>query len=96
MKATYKFSVEAYYKIYENLVDYKNGAQLIFRRQYRNRAAPRPGSGLWLGVYSLKRQLGVGNRLVELHLVSEVSLQVDKGETPDEWINDGRMVPDQL
>ena len=83
----YKFSVEGYYKVYQNLVDYKNGAQLIFEDNIETELLP--GQGVAYGLeFMVEKQIGAVTGWVS-YTLSRSRLQVDRGETPDEWINNG-------
>ena len=86
-EGTYKVSVEGYYKIYENLVDYKNGANLIFEDNIETELLS--GQGLAYGLeFMIEKQVGAVTGWLS-YTLSRSRLQVDKGETPDEWINNG-------
>ncbi len=84
---TYKLSAETYYKSYQNLVDYKNGAELIFNDNIETELLP--GRGKSYGIeLMLEKQVGKLTGWLS-YTLSKTQIQVDKGPTPDEWINDG-------
>lgn len=83
----FKLSLESYYKIYENLVDYKNGANLIFEDNIETQLMAGQGRAYGLE-FMFEKQLGQVTGWVS-YTLSRSELQVNKGLTPDEWINNG-------
>jgi len=83
----FKLSLESYYKNYQNLVDYKNGANLIFEDNIETELLTGRGRAYGLELM-FEKQVGVVTGWVS-YTLSRSELQVDKGATPREWINDG-------
>ncbi len=90
-EGTYKLSLETYYKIYENLVDYKNGANLIFEDNIETQLLAGQGRAYGLE-FMFEKQVGKITGWVS-YTVARTEMQVDKGVTPDEWINNGAWYP---
>lgn len=84
---TYKFSVEGYYKNFQNLVDYKNGANLIFADNIETELLTGRGRAYGLELM-FEKQVGNFTGWIS-YTLSRTERQVDKGPDPAEWINDG-------
>jgi hypothetical protein len=83
----YLLTAEAYYKDYQNLIDYKNGAQLIFTDHIETELLNGRGRAYGLELMFEKKQ-GKLTGWVS-YTLSRTERQVDRGADPAEWINDG-------
>ncbi len=84
---TYILTAETYYKDYQNLIDYKNGAQLIFTDYIETELLPGRGRAYGLELM-FEKKAGKLTGWVS-YTLSRTERQVDKGSDPTEWINDG-------
>lgn len=81
------FSLEAYYKDFQNLVDYKNGANLIFADYIETELLTGRGRAYGLELM-LEKKVGAFTGWLS-YTLSRTERQVDRGPKPSEWINNG-------
>jgi hypothetical protein len=82
----YELSVESYYKDFQNIVDYRNGADLIFNETIETEILPGIGRSYGLEFYLRKQQGRITGWLS--YTLSKTELKVE-GATPDLAINAG-------
>jgi hypothetical protein len=81
------FSMEAYYKDFQELVDYKNGANLIFADYIETELLTGRGRAYGLEIM-LEKKIGAFTGWIS-YTLSRTERQVDRGSEPSEWINYG-------
>ena len=84
---TYTISAEAYYKDFKNLIDYKNGANLIFTDYIETELLNGRGRAYGLELM-LEKKVGKFTGWIS-YTLARTERQVDRGADPTEWINDG-------
>lgn len=90
MDNQYELSLEAYYKDFQNIVDYRNGAELIFNETIETEILAGVGRSYGLEVYLRKQQGKITGWLS--YTLSKTELKVD-GVSPNLAINAGEWYP---
>ena len=83
----YTLSVEAYYKDFQNIIDYKNGANLIFTDYIETELLNGKGRAYGLELM-FEKKVGKLTGWIS-YTLARTERQVDRGPDPTEWINDG-------
>lgn len=86
----YELSLESYYKDFQNIVDYRNGAELIFNETIETEILAGIGRSYGLEVYLRKQQGKITGWLS--YTLSKTELKVD-GVSPSQAINAGEWYP---
>jgi hypothetical protein len=86
-QSKYLFSMEVYYKGFQELVDYKNGANLIFADYIETELLSGRGRAYGLELM-LEKKVGDFTGWIS-YTLSRTERQVDRGTLPSEWINNG-------
>jgi hypothetical protein len=94
MKANrYETSLELYYKVYNNLVDYKNDADIFLNNHIETELVPAKGKSLGLEIY-LKKNTGKLTGWVS-YTLSESKRRTISAKLPEQ-VNGNRWYPDNL
>ena len=83
----FTISLESYYKDFKNLIDYKNGANLIFTDYIETELLNGRGRAYGLEMM-LEKKSGKFTGWIS-YTLARTERQVDRGNDPTEWINDG-------
>jgi hypothetical protein len=83
----FTISLESYYKDFKNLIDYKNGANLIFTDYIETELLNGRGRAYGLEMM-LEKKAGKFTGWIS-YTLARTERQVDRGIDPTEWINDG-------
>lgn len=83
----FTISLESYYKDFKNLIDYKNGANLIFTDYIETELLNGRGRAYGLEMM-LEKKSGKFTGWIS-YTIARTERQVDRGNDPTEWINDG-------
>ncbi len=83
----FTISLESYYKDFKNLIDYKNGANLIFTDYIETELLNGRGRAYGLEMM-LEKKSGKFTGWIS-YTLARTERQVDRGIDPTEWINDG-------
>ena len=86
----YNLSAEIYYKNLQNLIEYKNGAQIIMNKHLETDLAPSDGYSYGLELSMNKSQ---GRLTGWLNYVYSRTMRKTNGEFDDEMINEGKYYP---
>lgn len=88
---TITFNTEIYYKRFEDLLEYKNGANLIFSDYIETELLSGQGRAYGLELM-LEKKTGKFTGWVS-YTLARTERQVDRGTDPTQWINDGNWYP---